>query len=171
MLRLDREITNSLYGGSREIRLMQEIVLGIGGARFLIDKLNIKPALYHLNEGHSAFLLLEHIRDLDHQGFAFEEAVEIVKSSSIFTTHTPVAAGNEIFAEYLVKWYLENYAVSRSGISFSKLMDWARDPNSKESLFSMTALALRLTLCANAVSRLHGKVARSMWQLIWPGFL
>ncbi len=167
----DREITNSLYGGSREIRLMQEMVLGIGGARFLVDKLNIKPALYHLNEGHSAFLLLERIREWCHQGYSFEEAAEIVRSSSIFTTHTPVAAGNESFSESLVKQYLENYAISRLGISFSKLFDLARDVSAKESLFSMTVLALRLTMSANAVSRLHGKVARSMWQLVWPGLL
>lgn len=167
----DQKITNSLYGGSREIRLMQEMILGIGGARFLADKLNIKPALYHLNEGHSAFLLLERIRDLCHQGFSFEEASEVVRTSSVFTTHTPVIAGNEAFAEYLVKKYLENYAVSRLGISFDKLMNLARDTNYKETFFSMTALALRLTLNANAVSKLHGKVARSMWQVVWPGLL
>ena len=167
----DRAITNSLYGGSREIRLMQEIILGIGGARFLVDKLNIKPSLYHLNEGHSAFLLLERIRDLYHQGFSFEEASEIVRSTSIFTTHTPVAAGNETFSKEMIKKYLENYAVSRLGISFYRLFDLARDPSLKEELFSMTALALRLTLSANAVSRLHGKVARLMWQAIWPGLL
>lgn len=167
----DRKITDSLYGGSREIRLMQEIVLGVGGARFLIDKLNLKPSLYHLNEGHSAFLLLERIRALCHQGITFEEAVEIVKSSSVFTTHTPVPAGNEIFSVELSKKYLENYAVSLLGISFDKLMDLAQDSNFEEPVFSMTALALRLTLNANAVSRLHGKVARSMWQMIWPGFM
>ena len=167
----DQKITNSLYGGSREIRLIQEMVLGIGGARFLADKLNVNPALYHLNEGHSAFLLLERIRALVHQGISFDEASEIVRTSSVFTTHTPVVAGNEAFAEYLVKKYLKNYAVSRLGISFDKLMDLARDINFKESFFSMTALALRLTLSANAVSRLHGRVARSMWQIIWPGLL
>ncbi|OGT09516.1 MAG: hypothetical protein A2V89_04595 [Gammaproteobacteria bacterium RBG_16_37_9] len=167
----DREITNSLYGGSREIRLMQEIILGIGGTRFLVDKLNIKPSIYHLNEGHSAFLLLERIRDLYHQGFSFEEASEIVRSTSVFTTHTPVAAGNETFSKQVIKKYLENYAVSRLGISFNKLFDLASDSNLKEELFSMTALALRLTLSANAVSRLHGKVARSMWQSVWPGLL
>jgi len=167
----DREITNSLYGGSREIRLMQEMVLGIGGTRLVVDKLNIKPALYHLNEGHSAFLLLERVRGLCHQGYVFEEACEIVRSSSIFTTHTPVAAGNETFAEELIKKYLQDYAVSRLGITFDKLFDLGRDVDCKEKVFSMTVLALRLTLSANAVSRLHGKVARSMWNAIWPGLL
>ena len=167
----DREITNSLYGGSREIRLMQEMVLGIGGTRLVVDKLNIKPALYHLNEGHSAFLLLERVRGLCHQGYAFEEACEIVRSSSIFTTHTPVAAGNEAFAEELIKKYLQDYAVSRLGITFDKLFDLGRDVDFKEKNFSMTVLALRLTLSANAVSELHGKVARTMWNAIWPGLL
>ncbi len=167
----DREITNSLYGGTREVRLVQEMVLGIGGARFLVDKLNIRPALYHLNEGHSAFLLLERVREYCHQGFSFDEALEVVRNSSIFTTHTPVAAGNEAFAKDLVKKYLETYAASRLGISFNKLFDLARDVDAKEPLFSMTVLALRLTLRTNAVSRLHGKVARYMWHLVWPGLL
>lgn len=167
----DREITNNLYGGSREIRLMQEMVLGIGGTRLLIDKLNIKPAVYHLNEGHSAFLLLERIRGLCHQGYSFAEASEMVRSSSIFTTHTPVAAGNEVFSEELIKKYLQDYAVSRLGISFDKLFNLARDPDSKVRIFSMTVLALHLTLNTNAVSKLHGKVARNMWNAIWPGLL
>ncbi|CAL7961679.1 glycogen phosphorylase [Gammaproteobacteria bacterium] len=167
----DREITNSLYGGSREVRLMQELVLGIGGTRLLVDKLDIKPALYHLNEGHSAFLLLERIRGLCHQGYIFDEACEIVRSSSIFTTHTPVAAGNETFAEDLIKKYLQDYAVSRLGITFDKLFNLARDVDPMVRVFSMTVLALRLTLSANAVSRLHGKVARVMWNAIWPGLL
>jgi phosphorylase/glycogen(starch) synthase len=167
----DREITNSLYGGSREVRLLQELVLGIGGTRLLVDKLNIKPALYHLNEGHSAFLLLERIRGLCHLGSVFDEACEIVRSSSIFTTHTPVAAGNETFAEDLIKKYLQNYAVARLGITFDKLFDLALDADPKARVFSMTVLALRLTLSANAVSKLHGKVARVMWNAIWPGLL
>ncbi|EKE01586.1 MAG: hypothetical protein ACD_21C00095G0007 [uncultured bacterium] len=167
----DREITNSLYGGSREIRLMQEMILGIGGTRFLIDKINVHPALYHLNEGHSAFLLLERVRGLCHQGYTFDEACEAVRSSSIFTTHTPVPAGNETFSEELIKKYLQDYATSRLGIAFDKLFNLARDPDSKTRVFSMTVLALRLTLSANAVSRLHGKVARAMWNAIWPGLL
>lgn len=167
----DREITNSLYGGSREVRLMQELVLGIGGTRLLVDKFNIKPSLYHLNEGHSAFLLLERIRGLCHQGYVFDEACEVVRSSSIFTTHTPVAAGNETFAEDLIRKYLQDYAVSRLGITFDQLFDLARDADSTVRVFSMTVLALRLTLCSNAVSRLHGSVAREMWNTIWPGLL
>ncbi len=167
----DREITDSLYGGSREIRLMQEMVLGIGGTRFLLDKLGIKPAIYHLNEGHSAFLLLERIRYFSHQGFSFDEAVELVRSSSVFTTHTPVVAGNEMFSEDLARKYLESYAGSRLGISFDRLFTLAEDRDMKGRVFSMTALALRLTAVANAVSNLHGVVARDMWRSIWPGLL
>ena len=162
-----RKITDSLYGGSREVRLVQEMILGVGGVRFLLDKLKIQPALYHLNEGHSAFLLLERIGDLCQQGYCFEEAQELVRSSSMFTTHTPVAAGNEAFAEELVRKYLQDYAVSYLGITFDRLFNLARDGK----MFSMTVLALRLTLKANAVSQLHGKVARAMWNTIWPGAL
>jgi glycogen phosphorylase/synthase len=167
----DRGITDSLYGGSREIRLLQEMILGIGGVRLLEEKLNIKPVLYHLNEGHSAFLLLDRIRILFHQGYSFDEACEIVRSSSVFTTHTPVPAGNETFSEELISKYLQDYASSRLGITFDKLFNLACDSCNKLKVFSMTVLALRLTLGANAVSRLHRKVACSMWNAIWPSYL
>jgi glycogen phosphorylase/synthase len=167
----DREITNSLYGGSREVRLMQEMILGIGGVRLLVEKLKIQPALYHLNEGHSAFLLLERVRGLCHQGYVFEEACEIVRSSSVFTTHTPVPAGNEAFSKELMKKHFQDYATSRLGITFDRLFSLAQDDAYKTKLFSMTVLALHLTLGANAVSRLHGKVAKGMWNEIWPGLL
>lgn len=166
----DREITDSLYGGSREVRLLQEKVLGVGGTRFLIDKLDIHPVIYHLNEGHSAFLLLERIRNYCHRGLSFDEACEAVRCSSIFTTHTPVAAGNETFPEEMIKKYFVSYAESM-GISMERLLDLAKDVDPKSKVFSMTALALRFCLNANAVSKLHGKVARQMWQNIWPGFL
>lgn len=166
----DREITNSLYGGSIEVRLIQEMVLGIGGARFLVDKLKIVPALFHLNEGHSAFLLLERVRDLCHHGFSFDEACLIVRYSSIFTTHTPVPAGNEAFPESLIKKYFSHYGESL-GISIDKLLGLAKDVDPNSKLFSMTVLSLKLTLTSNAVSQLHGKVAREMWQGIWPGWL
>jgi glycogen phosphorylase/synthase len=167
---VDREITNSLYGGSREVRLMQEIVLGIGGTKFILEKLNIKPALYHLNEGHSAFLLLERIRYFCHQGYSFAESFEAVRYSSIFTTHTPVPAGNEEFTEELIKKYFADY-VGALGITIDKLLSLAQGFDAKVKTFSMTVLALKLTLSANAVSSLHGKVARRMWQSVWPGLL
>lgn len=165
----DRAITNSLYGGTRENRLKQEIILGIGGTRFILEKLKINPAIYHLNEGHSAFLLLERIKSYLHQGFTFNEAVELVRSSSIFTTHTPVPAGNEVFTVDLIKRYFTGYAESL-GISIDKLLAIARDEEGSTK-FSMTILSLRLTLHSNAVSTLHGKVAREMWKNVWRGLL
>lgn len=182
----DREITNSLYGGSREIRLQQEIILGIGGAKFILEKLKIQPALYHLNEGHSAFLLLERLRNYHHQGMAIDNAIELVRCTSIFTTHTPVPAGNEEFSEGLIRKYFTNYAEGMS-LPFEDLMALAQNETSHKGNgsssginimvevaprnFSMTALALRLCAFSNAVSALHGKVARAMWQGIWPGLL
>jgi len=185
----DREITNSLYGGSREIRLKQEIVLGIGGTRFILEKLKITPALYHLNEGHSALLLLERIRNYHHQGLTIDEAIELVRCTSAFTTHTPVPAGNEEFSEDLITKYFSSY-VQRIGITLDNLFALAQSGNSSQQSnaskttnninvinssgvrsFSMTTLALRLCLYSNAVSTLHGKVARMMWQSVWPGLL
>lgn len=166
----DRDITNSLYGGTRDNRLQQEILLGVGGVRLLLEKLNIKPIIFHLNEGHSAFLLLERIRNYRLQGLTFEEAMELVRSSSIFTTHTPVSAGNETFSEELIRKYFAHY-VDSLGISMDRLLALAKDPESQARTFSMTALALRLTLHANAVSKLHSKVARNMWKGIWSNLL
>lgn len=166
----DRNITNSLYGGSNEIRLIQEMVLGIGGAKFIIEQLNIRPILYHLNEGHSAFLLLERVKNFCQQGFSFDEACEVVRCSSVFTTHTPVPAGNETFPEELIRKYFVGYP-RLLGVSIEKILGLAKDPNAKPQVFSMTAFALRLTLNSNAVSKIHGNVARSMWKDIWPGLL
>lgn len=182
----DREITNSLYGGSREVRLKQEIILGVGGTRFILEKLQITPAIYHLNEGHSAFLLLERIRNYHHQGLTLEEAKELVRCTSIFTTHTPVPAGNEEFSEDLITKYFSPF-VQRLGITIDELFAWAHsglsvgEPETKitangqglnsQRIFSMTALSLRLCLYSNAVSTLHGKVARQMWRPVWTGLL
>jgi len=169
----DRDITNSLYGGSREVRVKQEMILGIGGVRLLLEKLNITPALYHLNEGHSAFLLLERIRYHNRQSMTLKEAIELVRSTSIFTTHTPVPAGNEEFSEQIIRKYFTHYAAAMEpmGTSLEHIFALAYNgiPNSRD--FSMTALSLRLCLHANAVSTLHGKVARKMWQGIWPSLL
>lgn len=180
----DREITNSLYGGTTENRLKQEILLGIGGTRFILEKLQVNPAVYHLNEGHSAFLLLERIRQYQHSGFSLDESMYLVKSTSIFTTHTPVPAGNEEFSEELIRKYFSSYAPIL-GLSMDKLFDLAssgveNNPQQEDltclyrpsaRTFSMTALALRLCVYSNAVSTLHGVVARQMWQSIWSGLL
>lgn len=169
----DRDITNSLYGGTSEVRLKQEIVLGIGGVRLLLEKLNVKPALYHLNEGHSAFLLLERIHSYHRQGFSLQEALELIKCTSIFTTHTPVPAGNEEFSEELVRKYFTHYVgtMESMGVSLDGLLDFAHNGAPGSRNFSMTALSLRLSMHSNAVSALHGKVARTMWQKIWPELL
>jgi phosphorylase/glycogen(starch) synthase len=168
----DRKITSQLYSGSRETRIMQEIVLGIGGTRLLTEKLKIVPSIYHLNEGHSAFLLLERIKNYFHSGFSFQEAFEIVRNSSVFTTHTPVPAGNETFSIEIIRRHFSKYA-ELLGTSIDKLIQLAKDEDeNQEPIFSMTMLALRFTLKSNAVSSLHGEVARDMWhQKTWPSFL
>lgn len=166
----DRLITGKLYSGTHEIRLIQEEILGICGERLISEKLKIKPAIYHLNEGHSAFLLLERIKNFLHSGFSFEESCELVRSSSIFTTHTSLPAGNEVFSEELIKKYFTKYQ-ELMGVPIGTIIDLARDFEKDMPVFSMTVLAIKLTLCANAVSRIHGRVTRSLWKDIWPGLL
>lgn len=169
----DREITNSLYGGSSEVRIKQEIILGIGGVKLILEKLNIQPSLYHLNEGHSAFLLLERIHNCYRQGFSLAESMELIRCTSIFTTHTPVAAGNEEFSEELIRKYFIHYigSMEAMGVSLNALLNFANSGITATRSFSMTALALRLCSYSNAVSTLHGKVARTMWQSIWSELL
>jgi len=163
-----REITSELYGGDREMRMRQEIVLGIGGVRML-KALGLKPAVYHVNEGHSAFAVFERIRQLrEEKGLSFNEALEFVRVTNVFTTHTPVPAGIDTFHPDLVRTYLEDFAKSM-GISLAVLLGYGRqDPRDKDEHFSMAVLALRLSNWNNGVSRLHGKVSRGMWQKIWP---
>lgn len=163
-----REVTSELYGGDREMRIRQEIVLGIGGVRVL-EALGLEPAVYHMNEGHSAFALFERIRHL-HQdmGFSFNEAVEFVKATSVFTTHTPVPAGNDMFHPDLVRAYFEGFAVAM-GINIDVLLGFGRqNPRAQTEEFCMTVLALRLSSRCNGVSRLHSQVSRRMWHQIWP---
>jgi starch phosphorylase len=163
-----RGITSELYGGDLEMRIRQEMVLGIGGAR-LLEAVGLHPAVYHINEGHSAFAVFERIRHLrEDQGLNFNEALEFVKATNVFTTHTPVAAGIDTFSVDLMRAYFEDFA-KRMGISFEVLMGFGRqDPRNREEAFCMTVLALRLSEFNNAVSRLHAHVSRRMWQGIWP---
>ncbi len=163
-----RDITSELYGGDRETRIRQEIILGIGGVRFL-KAVGIEPTVYHMNEGHSAFAAYERIRELkEERGFSFNEALEYVRATNIFTTHTPVSAGIDRFYPDLVRTYLESFAKSM-GISFDVFMGFGRqDPKKREEEFSMAVLALRLSNWNNGVSRLHASVSRNMWQGIWP---
>ncbi len=163
-----RHITARLYGGDLDMRIRQEIVLGIGGVRAL-RALGIRPTTFHMNEGHSALSALERIRVLrEEHGLSFDAAREFVVATNAFTTHTPVPAGNDMFAPDLMHRYFEHY-VHSLGIAFKVFLGFGRqDPMNDGETFSMTVLALRLSSHANGVSRLHGKVSQKMWQRIWP---
>ncbi|HEY6540188.1 MAG TPA: alpha-glucan family phosphorylase, partial [Ktedonobacteraceae bacterium] len=163
----DRELSARLYGGDREMRISQEIVLGIGGVRAL-RALGITPAAWHLNEGHAAFLNLERCRELVASGLSFNEAREVVAANSLFTTHTPVPAGNDTFSYDLVDKYFGSYW-GQLGLTREQFMDVAREDHGWGPTFGMTVLALNLTGHHNGVSELHGEVSRGMWQFLWPG--
>jgi starch phosphorylase len=165
----DRDITDQLYGGDLEIRLKQEILLGIGGYRAL-EALGIEPTVCHMNEGHSAFLGLEWVRRLmEARGLSFQEAREVASAGLIFTTHTPVPAGHDYFPPGLLDRYLGEY-MGLFGLSRREFLALGRqnEHNDAEE-FCMTVLALRLAAASNGVSKLHGKVSRQMWKAIWPG--
>jgi starch phosphorylase len=163
----DRELSARLYAGDREMRLAQEIVLGIGGVRAL-HALGIAPAAWHLNEGHAAFLNLERCRDLVAKGLSFNEAREAIAANSLFTTHTPVPAGNDTFDYDLIDKYFGGYW-GQLGLNRDQFMDIAREDHGWGSTYGMTVLALKLTGQHNGVSKLHGQVSRKMWQFLWPG--
>ncbi len=165
----DRDITDELYGGDREMRLRQEMLLGIGGVRALAA-LGIRPRVCHMNEGHTAFLAMERIRALMQEaGLGFDEAREAVAVGTVFTTHTPVAAGNDFFAPELMDKYFAPY-YQELGLDRESLLALGRQhPQDRQEAFCMTTLALRLSRHSNAVSRLHESVARRMWTSLWPG--
>ncbi len=163
----DRELSARLYGGDREIRISQEIVLGIGGVRAL-RALGISPAAWHINEGHAAFLNLERCRELISKGLSFREARETISTNSLFTTHTPVPAGNDTFSYELVDKYFGPYW-GQLGLTRDQFIDIAREDHGWGPTYGMTVLALRLTGQHNGVSALHGAVSRRMWQFMWPG--
>ncbi|MHB1242540.1 MAG: alpha-glucan family phosphorylase [Gaiellaceae bacterium] len=152
-------LTDALYGGDREHRIRQELLLGVGGVRAL-TALGIEPTVYHLNEGHSAFLQIERLRALAEGGMETSDALEHVRASSVFTTHTPVPAGNEVFDEELVARYVGELA-AQAGLDREALLELGRF--GEEPGFGLTPLALRLSAAANGVSDLHGEVARRMW--------
>ncbi len=163
-----RNTTAQLYGGDRDMRIRQEIVLGIGGIRAL-KAMGLEPTVVHMNEGHCAFTALERIRLFrQEKGLSFDEARELVLATSVFTTHTPVPAGNDVFDPELARAYFEEYCKDL-GINFKVLLGYGRvDPWNNSEPFGMTPLALRLSAHSNAVSRLHEKVSRAMWQKVWP---
>jgi starch phosphorylase len=165
----DREITDQLYGGDLEMRLKQEILLGIGGHRAL-EALGLAPTVYHMNEGHSAFLAVEWIRRLmEKQKLSFAEARDVASAGLIFTTHTPVPAGHDYFPAALLDRYLGDY-MRRLGLTPGEFHGLGRQhPGCADEEFCMTVLALRTASASNGVSKLHGEVSRGMWKSVWPG--
>jgi starch phosphorylase len=163
-----REITDQLYGGDNDKRIRQEIVLGIGGLRAL-KALGIQPTVYHMNEGHSAFLALERIGVLmQEQKLNFEEALGACRVNNVFTTHTPVPAGIDIFDPGMMHFFFQEYCQS-SGITFDQFMSLGRrDPNDGDERFSMAVFALKTSSYRNAVSRLHRQISQEMWSGMWP---
>jgi len=162
----DRTITYQLYGGDKETRIQQEILLGIGGIRML-DALNIKGTIYHMNEGHSAFIGLELCRKLiNESNLSFDEAREIISSSSIFTTHTPVPAGNDVFPIDMIDRYFGNY-YGQLRLSRDEFIALGLKPGDPYN-FNMTVLALNMSGKRNGVSELHGAVSRNIYSSLWP---
>src|SRR5665647_2390203 len=164
-----RGITNELYGGGVEMRITQEIVLGIGGWR-LLRTLGINPEVCHLNEGHAAFAILERAADFRREtGQPFDVALQVTRAGNLFTTHTPVAAGFDRFPPDLVRQHLGNYAESQLGLSFHDLMALGRqNPDDDQEPFNMAYLAIRGSGAVNGVSQLHGEVSRSIFQPLFP---
>ncbi|HYF66193.1 MAG TPA: alpha-glucan family phosphorylase [Herpetosiphonaceae bacterium] len=162
----DRELSARLYGGDQTLRVAQEIILGIGGVRVL-RALNIDPAVWHMNEGHSAFLGLELLRERVQRGENLEHAAAEISKHAVFTTHTPVPAGNDAFPLDLMDQFFHNYW-PQLGIDRDTFMNIALQQQNWGPTFSMTVLALRLSAYHNGVSELHGAVARQMWQFLWP---
>ncbi|MCB0585800.1 MAG: alpha-glucan family phosphorylase [Phaeodactylibacter sp.] len=166
----DRSLTHQLYGGDNEHRLRQEILLGIGGIRAL-KAMGIDADIYHCNEGHAAFLNIERMQDyVQEQQLSFGEALEVVRATSLFTTHTPVPAGHDYFHENLLQQYLYNYA-ENLGISWQEFIALGKvNPADHHELFSMSHLAIRMSQEVNGVSKLHGAVSQKMFNVLYPGY-
>jgi len=166
---IDRMITSSLYGGDRELRIRQEIMLGIGGLKALMA-MDITPTVCHMNEGHAAFMALERIRELrTSENMTFDEAVEATKAGNVFTIHTPVKAGLDEFRVELMDKYFGGY-FPKLGINRKRFLGLGRIlPDDDSEPFKMPILALRLSSCTNGVSKLHGQISRGIWGSLWPG--
>ncbi len=164
----DRQITARLYGGDHDMRVRQEMVLGIGGFRAL-RAMGKQPVVCHMNEGHSAFCGLERIRQfMEDYSLDYASAKEAVISGTCFTTHTPVPAGNDIFAPALIQHYFASY-LPLLKIDWQEFLGLGRqNPQDANEAFCMTVLAIRLSNTSNGVSKLHGEVSRKMWKAIWP---
>jgi starch phosphorylase len=164
-----RDITGELYGGDSEMRIRQEIVLGLGGIRALLA-LGLRPRVFHMNEGHCAFLGLERIRQLIHEHrVSFREALEIVAASGIFTTHTPVPAGIDVFSPDQIERYFAPFRET-FGLTREEFLDLGRvHPGRADEFFNMAVLAMHTASVVNGVSRLHARISRTMWRNLWPG--
>ena len=160
----DRDIAHRLYGGDSTTRIEQEIILGIGGVRAL-QALGLRPTVWHINEGHAAFLILERVRQLVRQGLDFASAIETTACNTVFTTHTPVPAGHDHFTEDMIRQYFGSCA-SEIGCNIESLLSLGRTQGQHE--FNMTTLALRGSSCHNAVSRIHGEVSSRICKDLWP---
>ncbi|MBL7209243.1 MAG: alpha-glucan family phosphorylase [Dehalococcoidia bacterium] len=161
----DRQLSARLYAGDREMRLQQEIVLGIGGVRAL-RALGIEPAIWHANEGHTAFMMLERVRELVENGLAFAEAASRVRATTVFTTHTPTPAGNDVFSLDLMEKHFHRYW-DTLGLNRDTFLELGMQESDK-TVFNMTVLGLRMADQRNGVSQLHGGVCRRMWHSLWP---
>jgi len=166
----DRSVTHHLYGGDLENRFKQELLLGVGGIR-LLQTLGIEPDLYHCNEGHAAFIGLERLRTMiSDQNLSYPEALELVRTSTLYTTHTPVPAGHDSFDEGLVRMYMSHYP-DRLNISWEQFIGLGRlHPEDSHEKFSMSYLAINLSQEVNGVSRLHGEVTQNMFNDLWKGY-
>lgn len=162
----DRALTARLYSSDLDLRISQEILLGIGGLRALRN-MGYEPDVWHMNEGHSALLAIERAREFVDAGLSFDKAVELVSARNVFTTHTPVPAGNDAFALWLVDKYFSNLWPGL-GLDRDQFIDLARHTVSWGDTFNMPKLALRLSEMRNGVSELHGQVSREMWHFMWP---
>ncbi len=161
----DRVLTSRLYSNDQDVRVSQEIMLGMGGARAL-RKLGYQPSVWHMNEGHSAFLVLERIMDIIKSGKTFDEASDIVKKNNVFTTHTPVPAGNDQFPIWLIdKYFAQTWP--KLNLTRDQFIDLGRQAQPWGESFVMPVLALKLSDQRNAVSELHGEVSREMWRWLW----
>ncbi len=161
----DRDLSARLYIADREVRIQQEVVLGTGGVRIL-RALGVRPSLWHANEGHTAFMMLERLAELAAAGMPFDRALREVRSTTVFTTHTPVPAGHDVFSTESIDRYLSDY-YAQLGIGRDSVLRLGQSHH-QDGGFNMTALALATSGHCNAVSRLHGVVARRMWQGYWP---
>ncbi len=162
----DRSLTSRLYTSDLELRISQEIILGIGGVR-AIRQLGYNPSVWHLNEGHSAFMAFERLRELVSSGKTFENALIEVRACTAFTTHTPVPAGNDEFPLWLIDKYF-NLFWEKLGLDRDEFINLARQQHPWGEVFSMTVLAMKMSGRRNGVSEMHGQVARKMWSFVWP---